>query len=275
MDYSAGVWGYARYDKPKTVQHRALRSFLGVHRCTSNVVINGDTGWKPPVVRRKVSMIKLLERLVNMPGYRITKKIFNWDWGHKGKTWCWYVKQIMRETNNGDRICDVFSGDVDFNVLVNQIDTELTNIELHRWNSQMEQQSKLRFYRLFKENYSVENYVLNCYDKSCRSFIAQLRAGVLPLHVETGRFTRINIEDRVCNVCGVLEDELHFIFDCTLYTDLRLTFYQSISNFNIMSLSTNEKLKLFMTDKGVFNKFGKFIRNCFYKRSDFMYNSVS
>jgi len=76
MDYAAGVWGYNKYDSPNIVQNRALRSFLGVHRYTSNVVIQGDVGWEAPVVRRRVLMLKLLQRILSMGNNRLTKKIF-------------------------------------------------------------------------------------------------------------------------------------------------------------------------------------------------------
>ena len=34
MDYAAEVWGAKNYDQCHTVQHRAMRTFLGVSRCT-------------------------------------------------------------------------------------------------------------------------------------------------------------------------------------------------------------------------------------------------
>ena len=44
------------------------------------------------------------------------------------------------------------------------------------------------------------------------------------LFIETGRWHRprsIPREDRTCNICNKLEDEYHFIIECSLYTDLR------------------------------------------------------
>ena len=43
--------------------------------------------------------------------------------------------------------------------------------------------------------------------KSKRSLLAQLRLGVLPLAIETGRYTGKSIELRVCVVCD--SNELH------------------------------------------------------------------
>ena len=45
LDYCSGVWGAAKLDKIDTVQNRAIRYFLGTHRFSPNLAINGDMGW--------------------------------------------------------------------------------------------------------------------------------------------------------------------------------------------------------------------------------------
>jgi hypothetical protein len=49
-----------------------------------------------------------------MNDVRINHIIFRWDWNHKGKTWSWYIWQILKETNQEELIDDVFTGRVDF-----------------------------------------------------------------------------------------------------------------------------------------------------------------
>jgi len=276
MDYCSGIWGYARYDKPNTVQHRAIRSFLGVHRYASNVVINGDTGWTPPIVRRKLNILKLVQRMMNMPVNRLTHFIFMWDWKHKGKTWSWNVRQILKETHQEDVINDIANNAIDFRKVLHQAEVDLMNIEIQRWKNELDRQPKLRFYKLFKEDYKTELYVQKCHNKSLRSFIAQIRAGVLPLQVEVGRFIQQLLEDRMCKHCKTVEDELHFIFECPLYTQLRIEFYNNVCQFYPLDeLNFSERLNLFMSKPEILYKFGSFIRNCFYRRNSMFYNSVS
>ncbi len=47
-----------------------------------------------------------------------------------------------------------------------------------------------------------------------RSYLAQVRSGILPTQIEVGRLANKNIEERLCLVCneGLVEDEQHFIF---------------------------------------------------------------
>ena len=61
-------------------------------------------------------------------------------------------------------------------------------------------------------------YVLKYNNMSVRSFIAQVRAGVLPLKVEVGRFIQQKLEERMCDLqlCKTVEKEPQFIFDCPL-----------------------------------------------------------
>ena len=58
--------------------------------------------------------------------------------------------------------------------------------------------------------------------------MAKFRCGVAPLRIETGRFERLSVEDRLCFHCyggGLVEDELHVITVCPFYQDLRDTLF--------------------------------------------------
>ncbi len=44
-----------------------------------------------------------------------------------------------------------------------------------------------------------------------RSYLAQLRCGILPLHIETGRWYGVKEENRLCKACNnnQIENEYH------------------------------------------------------------------
>ena len=67
--------------------------------------------------------------------------------------------------------------------------------------------------------------------KSQRSLCAQIRCGILPLHIETGRYRGLTEEDRLCEYCelGEVEDEIHFILFCPLYHDLREKLFRKVT----------------------------------------------
>ena len=84
------------------------------------------------------------------------------------------------------------------------------------------QANKLRTYNEFKFDYGAEYYVKSVLSRNNRSAIAKFRCGVAPLRIETGRFERLPVDQRLCFHCnGLVEDELHAIVVCPLYQDLR------------------------------------------------------
>ena len=128
-----------------------------------------------------------------------------------------------------------------------------------------------RYFKTTKAEYKCENYVSMNLSRSIRSYIAQIRCGVLPLHIETGRYRNLKVEERLCKVCDLktVENELHFVFDCPTYSQLRLVYYNWIIKIypDFLSLSQTEKLKVMLTDKRVIQKSGLFIQNCFLTRT--------
>ena len=76
MDYCSSVWGAKCYSKTDTLHNRIIRSFVGVHKCTSNAVIHGDMGWILPHIRCQLNCLRLWNRLLDLDANRITKRIF-------------------------------------------------------------------------------------------------------------------------------------------------------------------------------------------------------
>ena len=93
------------------------------------------------------------------------------------------------------------------------------------WNEKLHTISKLRTYVTVKSNYESEKYLKLNITKNDRSHLSQFRCAVLPLKIETGRFSGLAIEDRLCQVCDqhAVESEIHFLLYCHVhvYNDLR------------------------------------------------------
>ena len=132
--------------------------------------------------------------------------------------------------------------------------------------------SKLDMYRIVKSNYKTEKYVTDNIDSNLRSFIAQITCGILPLHIETGRYIGIDRNKRVCKICNsnTEEDEIHFIFVCPKYATSRKLFFGKITKYcpEFESYNTNDKLKkAFQYPLYI----GKFIKEAFYIRQSTIY----
>ncbi len=72
-----------------------------------------------------------------------------------------------------------------------------------------------------KSDYTIEPYLNNNLSISQRSYVAKLRIGTLPLKLETGRYTGIPVEDRLCSCGEEVETEEHFLLRCPHYNGER------------------------------------------------------
>jgi hypothetical protein len=136
------------------------------------------------------------------------------------------------------------------------------------WKQHVLSKPKLRTYMKFKAEYGVEQYVLNqTLTRRERSLFSQLRFGILPLKIETGRYYRIPSEERFCEICKtVVEDELHFILICPAYVEYRDIMSKGVIEkcVNYTTLGDQEKLKELMNNHS--SKVIKFISRAWESR---------
>lgn len=146
---------------------------------------------EPPSIRHKSEMIGLWNRFVRISDQRLIKKIFNWDISH-GHAWAHEMKSLLHSND----------------------------LEIRR-----------KMFCLIKNCYDVESYVKYNLNKGQISLCAQLRTGRLPLATETGRFNATPEEERLllCEL-GELENEVHFLFYCPTYEDLRDVLFTKMSS---------------------------------------------
>ena len=100
LDYGSGVWGYNRLSKTETIQNRALRSFLGVHRFAPNPAIQGDMVWPSCATRRKLEM-RLWNRFVSLPINKLPRIIFDEEYNvtnPRYENWVSEMYNIFLET---------------------------------------------------------------------------------------------------------------------------------------------------------------------------------
>merc|ERR1712002_973644 len=94
----------------------------------------------------------------------------------------------------------------------------------------------LRSYRLFKGPFKQVKYLSLTCEFKYTSAIAQLRASSHTLAIEKGRYERPKqpIEQRLCNYCNLLEDEVHFVTICQCNIIERNILYENIPKFSVI-----------------------------------------
>jgi hypothetical protein len=76
--------------------------------------------------------------------------------------------------------------------------------------------SKLKIYNICKSNFGLEKYltIVNNFE---------LRRSFTKLHTSSHRYQGVPRHNRVCTKCSsnIIEDELHFLFECSKYDEDR------------------------------------------------------
>jgi hypothetical protein len=247
MEYGSSVWGIKDAQKIDRVQHRAIRYFLGVHKFAPILGMLGDMGWHEAVIGRQLCMFRLWNRIMKMSQDRLTKNIFTEDFNcHVNRNnWSYSMLELFR---NVDLEHVFWSKDC---VDIANVECTLKEKAVDSWHQAIHRKPKLRTYVKFKNDFITENYVKYCFDRKGRSLTAQLRLGILPIKVETGRYTNIQIQDRLCEHCvNLVEDECHFILHCRQNRLGRQILFNKAAGMchNFLQLDDSEKMSFLFND---------------------------
>ena len=174
LNYCCPAWYFCDNPKLEQVQTRAMRVCLGVHRFAPINGLIGDKGWLPLNHMRQIELIRYWNRLINMDNDKLTKKIFTFDYNSKKpKTWCSSIEQVFKYLNMHDTFENVILCPLP------KVENNIKDIFHKEWKAQIDKKPKLRFYPIFKTIPEQENYVIMNLAPIERSYLSQLRFGIL------------------------------------------------------------------------------------------------
>ena len=241
ISYGASIWGYGNEKTGQAVQNRAMRYFLGVHKTAPIHAIQADMGWLSVKYQYYLCMIRLWNRLIKMPDGQITKKVA--------------VHSLINinDSNWFGKLCNILDQMNKTNYIIEGREIDLEDIKLYfsdimhtEWSNTVGHRPKLRNYTKYKQDIHTEDYVRSNISRSQRSYLAQIRMGILPLNVETGRYLRKPLNERLCLLCTEreIEDEYNFLCSCPSYKTERDKICNYIPNFK--NLSPDDQFVLLM-----------------------------
>ena len=106
--------------------------------------------------------------------------------------------------------------------------------------------SKLRTYTILKNNITFEKYLISVKNISNRIALCKFRLSNHTLMIETGRHENIQQTNRRCPFCPEnVENEVHFLIHCPIYTNLRLSMLEEIEKTIIGFYYPNDENFLF------------------------------
>lgn len=273
LEYGNEIWGCYPAEELEIVHRRFCKFALGVPRTATNLACYGELGRTPLLVKRKVALIKYWLRVAT-----------DWDTPDLVKDayilatseslhWANFVKTILSDA--GFPQVWIQPSSVEPKEFIAKLDQRLTDHYVQSWQGDLRDTSgKLRTYKTIKENFNREAYLT--LPPFLRVPLTRLRTSTHPLRIETGRYNLpapLSVEERVCWFCTdqqTVEDELHFLFDCGLYTQERQEFieYCKLMNKAFSFLTNIDKWKFISNtnNKQLMYLYSKFVSAAFEKR---------
>ncbi len=175
--------------------------------------------WQDNRHARWIEMLRLKNRINQMPTSRWPYKVLQWDRVTNTKAWFNDIKLILKEvelTNEHD-----YSDPVDLTSIASMLQSQARE----QWKQEAHTKSKLETYTKIHNFEQIKSMVKCNLSRSQRSIMTKFKAGILPIRFETARYKGLDRNLRFCEIClsGEIENEIHFLTACskTKYVRMR------------------------------------------------------
>ena len=138
-----------------------------------------------------------------------------------------------------------------------------------RWCINIKDSPKAITYGMYKNTVFFEKYLYEIENRKFKIALTRFRLSNHNLLIEKGRHMRPRLErnERICFICkDAVEDEIHFITKCPLYSKERIKLYRSLQDScaHFISLATDEQKFIYIManeDKKILRELGKYVYN--------------
>jgi hypothetical protein len=242
--YASEIWGLFQLDSLEVVHMQACKQFLGVPTLTPNKMVYGDLHRFPLHVISSLRAYKYWIRVLNMDNDRLPKLAYNMllSLDNNGKS-CWVTQVKLFLCNLGFQYVWLDQNVQTATRALPAIKQRLVDNFIQNWNCSIFASNRYSLYRSINDSF-FERTVIFTIDIYCyRKALSQLRFGVLPIHGNRYRFS-LHDHDKLCPLCiDCVEDEIHFIQMCPLYSDLRNKIYPTIPHVPIQVLLKSQNVR--------------------------------
>ena len=170
MDYSSAVWGYKYNKSLDRLHHRAMRTFLCVNRSATIVGLEGEMGWKTPIVCHKINILRFWNRLMKMNNKRLPKMIYM-EMKQSSHDWFEDIKSLFLSINAAD-VLERNVPIINDKQFYRYAEGKLMADYSPQWSTLIQQKPKLYYYKQIKNEYKAKNYCYINLKKFQRSLLA-------------------------------------------------------------------------------------------------------
>ncbi len=279
-DSQISVWGpltnpsqdLTKWEKHpiETLHAELCKNILHVHRHTTNNACRAELGKYPLITKIQKRAIKFWKHLkLSDPQSYHYKALQYQEMSKESKPFLQLIQSFSPDAS-------LTSTDaLNHNIRTNQITAQIKQSYITHWQTQTQQQSKMQCYLSLKREYSMAEYLFTVSDKKLRSTLIRYRLSGHKLMIETGRHrqTWLPPEQRLCSHCDLnqMETELHFLTECSKYTDIRTVYYDKIQQIHptFTTLPDQEKLAYLLGEhKTCCVLAAQYVSLCHHRRED-------
>ena len=130
-------------------------------------------------------------------------------------------------------------------------------------------------YAVYKHCLEYEPYLRYVKNDKYRTALSKLRLCANNLKVNTGIRNHLNIDNKICELCdhGQVEDEHHFLLQCSYYDELRRELFPQSIHYWHSEYHFN-KLMSSLRDNDLMYRIGKFTYLALEKRKRYYLNEL-
>ena len=225
--YSSEVWGIYFHECIDDVLIKFCRLQLGVGSKTPIPAVLGECGKHSLGIHCTMKCIKYWVKLIDLSEDTLLKSCYNVLLTHCNvgrSNWLSNIKSFLFRYGFGY----VWENQLveDKKAFLDELQTRLVDCTVQTWNNKMNNMPKLRSLCLYKNDFSLESYLLLEAPRKIRTAIAKFRTSSHDLEIEKGRHQNLATNQRLCRLClarniSAIEDEYHVLLQCPSYETIR------------------------------------------------------
>ena len=234
--------------KQENVHIKFGKFSLGVGKRTTNIAVLGELGRYPLLFEVILNIFRYFEYLLKSEDVLLSEalKVSKSLKSLNINSWYGSIESLMQYINID--VKKVKNMKIDLKSLIYSKLKQKYNFvwrsEIYDDRKNKQGGNKLRTYRLFKDNISLEKYLL-ILNEDERRVLTKFRVSAHNLEIEKGRYIGVQTEDRICKLCNTgVEDETHFLLQCLVLENKRTQIINNIKNVNTNFNNLPNKSKL-------------------------------
>jgi len=266
LSYSCEVWVFYNAVNIERVHTLYCKRILRVKRSTQNDFVYGILGRFSLQNQRYIRIVRFWLKLLISNDNKYTRIVYNMlkadaDIYPDKTSWVTLVRDLLSSMGFYEVWLSQGVGDMD--VFMYVFKQRLHDSYIQLWHHRLDNSTRATFFREVVD-FDFQTFLKCINIQKFRIAFTRIIVSSHNLQVESGRWhrpTSIPLEDRKCTFCDKLEDEFHFILECSLYHDVRKQYIKKY----FWCRPSMFKLKQLFESKNeiVLRRLGMFIFKCF------------